>query len=185
MKLSEKDALQLAARKVSFGRGISDSTNRLVATLHQILNSGDELQLYDAMVCVNEVKNSIEAVHNLNHELCCLAAKTYLERRYPKVDWERVSVLEKDVNAVGPDLLIEENKRIVAEVKTTEPKSTRDFGSEQKKNIKKDLDNLSSEKYSGFDRYFFVSSSKASHILDNKYKSQYPSVNFVLLKPEA
>jgi hypothetical protein len=185
MKLSGKDALQLAARKVSFGHGVADSSKRLLMTLHQILNSDDEFHLYEALVYARDIKNSIHEIDNVLHELSCLAAKAFLERQYPQADWKRVNALEKDVNAPGPDLLIVEgNVRIVAEVKTTEPKSTKSFGS-KKNDIIKDLEKLSSNKYSGFDRYFFVVSPKAIHILEAKYKSQYPSINFELLTPRS
>jgi hypothetical protein len=78
--------------------------------------------------------------------------------------------------------------RIVGELKTTEPcgrtktgTAPTKFGSNQKKEIEKDLRGLSHSKYEGFAKYMFVTTGLAYHCLVRDYRAAFPTIIFALL----
>ena len=182
MKLSEQDKLQIKIRHSTFGRGAAEVLQNLSSSLERVLSSGSLDALYETLAYLKQMKTQIQAIHNMNHEIACLAAKAFLEQRYPELSWERIDVLHQDTNAAGVDLLLDlPPLRIVGEVKTTEPVSPTDFGSQQRVNIVNDLKKLSSDAYKGFSRFMFVTSPMAHNILHLKYQSRFPDVTIQLL----
>lgn len=182
VKLSDKERLQLHARSLSFGKDISESMGNLKQTLAQLSSPFDEIVIYEALAQVKVIKKAIQEVHDLNHELACLAAKVYLVQKYRGLCWDDVLVLDKDVNASGPDLLVSQgNHRLVGEVKTTEPIASGHLCSNQKDSITKDCEKLSSATFDGYDRYMFMADSRAYCIVKDVCISSYPKVQLVLL----
>jgi hypothetical protein len=58
MKLNEKEALQLATRKHSFGHSIAQSSKNLLDALHQIVTTAGEQRIYEAIGYAKDVKKS-------------------------------------------------------------------------------------------------------------------------------
>jgi len=108
------------------------------------------------------------------HFLASYLANSFLEKKHS------VSIdLSKAVGSSGIDI---ESGGIIAEIKTTIPYLENDFGANQKKSIREDLERL--EQTVGKVKYFFVIDDRAEKILKQKYSRYYPSVNIINLLNE-
>lgn len=189
IRLTEKERLELWGMQRSFD---PDGAVRAISELREgitnLLESGSPPAIYRALAGAEALKSSFQRVHNYNHTLAMLAAKAFLEGDFPELPWEEIE-FAGDANKPGADILVVRPPvRIVGEVKTTEPcAETRaknpkaKFGSNQRKEIEKDLRTLGEPRYDGFVRYMFVTSGLAYACLLRDYRRSFPTTCFVLL----
>ena len=90
----------------------------------------EDLDVYEVYKSLNQIK---EIMGNFNNDIgfvSCLMAKEFLETQFHLKEFD---VSEKSQSASGLDIEVytEDSKRIVAEIKTTCPYKTNDFGSNQ------------------------------------------------------
>jgi hypothetical protein len=130
----------------------------------------------------NYLNNIKEIIGNFNDALSfisCLMEKEYLLNKYSIVDLD-VGIKSQSSPGLDIDVNTIENKRIIAEIKTTKSINENDFGSQQKKSIVNDLNKLINAK-SDF-KYLFVTETNTYNILKNKYKKYFNGIELILLK---
>jgi hypothetical protein len=181
MRLTDKEKLGLCGMRVNFTMAdVNRAVGEFTQGISDLLNNGDP---YRALSGIEQVKAIFQGVHNFNHTVVLLAAKDFLESAFPDLPWNEIE-FANDANTRGPDVHITIPARIVAELKTTEPcggSKNAKFGSNQKKEIEKDLNSLSSQKYDDYAKYMFVTSPLAYHCLERDYRKCFPTIYFVLL----
>lgn len=189
MHLGEHERLNLCGLRVALHRDVARPLKEFRLSITELLNTGEAEHLQRALANIEQVKSILQQMHNINHSLAVLAAKSFLEAEFPSLPWTEIE-FTGEPNARGPDILLPSGSvRVVAEVKTTRPCSRRgrsDFGSEQKRTILKDLQSLSSPRYDGYARYMFVTDALAFYCLKTDHRKGFPLVCFVLLsgRPE-
>jgi hypothetical protein len=77
------------------------------------------------------------------------------------------------------DLFTSDRRRIIDEIKTTEPYLLNDFGAQQKQRFRDDFEKLN--KTQADVKYLFVTEVRTHQILLKKYASEIPGVRIVLL----
>ena len=110
--------------------------------------------------------------------IATLLAKEYLQSKF-RVDFDAA---DKPQGASGVDIDVRtsEGQRIVAEIKTTVPYKTSDFGGSQADHFKKDFAKLTAS--SADHKFLFVTDSQASAFLQKeKYRKLIPGVRIVHL----
>jgi hypothetical protein len=189
MHLGDKERLDLWGIRHWFEADALRVLDEFRQAITDLLASSEAENLDRALANIRQLKFIFQRVHNCNHTLARLAAKSFLEAEFPMLPWSEIQFTDEP-NARGPDILVRrDGAKIVGAVKTTEPcrrpksgKAEMKFGANQEKEIRKDLSELSSAKYSGYARYMFVTSPLAFHILTQDYECEFPAVTFVLLK---
>ena len=140
------------------------------------VNKGD---IYEIFRFFNNIK---EIMGNFNTDvsfISCLMAKDYL---YGQFNLGNFDVSEKSQSAPGPDIEVYtvEGKKIIAEIKSTNPYKDNDFGSQQIDSLRNDFSKLknSSADY----KYMFVTNESAYNILNKKYSAELEGIMLVLLE---
>ncbi len=137
--------------------------------------------IYSLFQIFNNVK---EILGNFNTDvsfISCLMAKDYLCNRFT---FNEFDVSEKSQSAPGLDIVVytDESKKIIGEIKTTNPYKENDFGAQQIVSLRKDFEKL---KLNSADyKFLFVTNKKAFEILKRKYINELPNINLVLLEKE-
>src|SRR3954470_19948246 len=110
--------------------------------------------------------------------VACLLVKRFLAARHPGVVFDATA---KAQGAAGldVDLNTPEGKRIIAEIKTTDPYKLEDFGGQQKTKFRDDFAKLN-KNVADF-KYLFVTEQRTYEILLKRYASEIPGVRIVLL----
>ena len=188
MHLGDKERLNLWGMGQWFKTDAARFLEEFTQSTSDLLSSGEVKHLLSALANIKQIKSIFQRIHNYNHQLARLAAKSFLESEFPALPWSEIEFADDD-NAPGPDILVDrETVRIVGAVKTTEPcgrsksgMTPTKFGGNQKEEITKDLRNLSSAKYASHERYMFVTSALAFQILKDDFRYGFPMVCFVLL----
>jgi hypothetical protein len=191
MHLGEHERLDLCGLEMSLHREVARPLEEFRLSVKELLRTGEDEHLYRALANIEQVKSVLQQMHNINHRLAIIAAKFFLQRKFPSLPWTQVQ-FARHPNARGPDIVLPDGSvRIVAEVKTTRPCALRNrsysgFSTSQKEAIIKDLEKLSSPRYDGYARYMFVTHPLAYHCLNRDYHARFPSVCIVLLsaRPE-
>lgn len=189
MRLTDNERLELWGMQRSFAAAdAAHAVGEFTQGITDLLDTGDPTNIYRALAGIEEVKSAFQRMHNYNHTVGMLAAKAFLECEFPELPWEEIE-FAGEANKPGSDIRVDRPPvRIVGELKTTGPcgrtkagvAPTR-FGSNQKKEIEKDLRNLSESKYEGFAKYMFVTTGLAYHCLLRDYRVAFPKICFVLL----
>lgn len=130
---------------------------------------------------MKKLKNILGNISNDASFLGCLLIKEFLLKNYP---FQNLNIALKPQGASGLDIdeVTLDGKRIIGELKTTNPYSCNDFGAAQKASFQKDFDKL--EKNSADQKYMFVTEKRAFEILNLRYKNDLIGKTLVLL-PEA
>ena len=190
MRLTDNEKAELWGMRHSFSAAdVALAVSEFTQGITDLLNSGDPSGVRRALSGVEQVKSAFQRMHNFNHTLGMLAAKAFLEGEFPELPWEEID-FAGDPNRPGEDILVVKPPvRIVAELKTTEPCGRTSggttpikFGSNQRKEIEKDLRSLAESRYDGYSRYMFVTSGLAYHCLVRDYRTSFPTICFVLLR---
>ncbi len=108
-----------------------------------------------------------------------LLAKQFLANRYGLVDFDAA---EKPQSAPGIDIDVQlpDGRRLVAELKTTDPYKEKDFGAMQRKNIKKDFIKLL--KAEADIKLFLVTNPNTFRFMQkSKYQSTVQGITVILL----
>lgn len=189
MRLTDNERLELWGMRHSFtAADIPRAVGEFTQGVSELLQSGDPDSIYRALAGIEEVKSVFQRVHNYNHTIGMLAAKTFLECEFPTLAWDRIEFADH-ANRAGPDIrIVWPPVRIIGELKTTEPcgrtksgTAPMKFGSRQREEIEKDLRSLADAKYDAFARYMFVTTGLAYHCLTRDYRTDYPTICFVHL----
>lgn len=187
--LTENERLELWGMHQSFhADGALQAIEEFREGIANLLESRSPCAIYRTLAGAEAVKSIFQRVHNYNHTLAMLAAKAFLEGEFPDLAWEKIE-FAGGANKPGVDIfVVRPPVRIVGEVKTTEPCSETTaknpetkFGSNQKKQIEKDLRRLAEPEYDGFSKYMFVTSGLAYACLLRDYMKSFPTICFVLL----
>jgi hypothetical protein len=124
-----------------------------------------------AVIKFMEFKEVVGNTGNDIHYLALHLANSFLKEKHGKsVDFSKLP------GSAGLDIELDD---IAAEIKTTIPHLSNDFGAAQKREIKKDLERL--EFSYKKNKYFFIVDNHAERILRAKYAHIYPSVKIVNL----
>lgn len=136
----------------------------------------------------NEIKNiykymiGIKSIQgNINDSISfisCLLAKNYLEKLFKFKNFD-VAIKPQSAPGLDIDEITEDGKRIIGEIKTTDPYKNNDFGANQIKSFRNDFEKL--KKTNATYKYLFVTETKAFEILHNKYSQELVNVEIVLL----
>lgn len=108
-----------------------------------------------------------------------LLAKEYLEKKYGVRNFDAA---DKSQNAPGIDIdvTLTNGKCLVAELKTTNPYKEKDFGTSQRKSIKKDFKKLSGAK-ADIKLFLVTDPGTFEFMKKNKYRSLVTGITIVLL----
>ena len=189
MRLTDNERLELFGMRQSFAAAdAAHAVGEFTQGITDLLGSGEPINIYRALAGTEEVKSAFQRMHNYNHTVGMLAAKAFLECEFPELPWERIE-FASEANRPGSDIDVDMPPvRIVGELKTTEPcgrtqtgTAPTKFGSNQKKEIEKDLRSLSHSKYEGFAKYMFVRTGLAYHCLVRDYRAAFPTIIFAFL----
>lgn len=116
---------------------------------------------------------------NIVSFVATLLAKQYLEKCYGLTSFDAA---EKPQSAPGIDIdvILPDGRRLVAELKTTNPYKPKDFGAQQKKTIKKDFNKLAKAEV---DIKLFLVTDPMTFIFikKEKYQAMLHGVTVVLL----
>jgi hypothetical protein len=155
-----------------------DGINKKLERIKNFIQTEDfhikDDDIKSAVIKFMKFKEVVGNTGNDIHYLSLHLANSFLQEKHgASVDFS------KPPGRAGLDIELES---IAAEIKTTIPHLTNDFGAKQKSEIKKDLERLelSSKKY----KYFFIADNNTERILKAKYARDYPSVKIVNLLKE-
>jgi hypothetical protein len=189
MRLTHRERIELSAMQHKFRALDASQIVRQFTQGLADIEAGQVDGVYRALRGIERVKASFQEMYNCNHTVAMIAAKAFLEGELPNLEWEGIE-FARAANKPGPDIyIVVPPVRIVGELKTTEPcaytrlATARKFGSNQGKNIEKDLQRLAEPKYENFARYMFVTSQAAYDCLVRDYRTWFSSICFVLLSP--
>lgn len=106
-------------------------------------------------------------------------AKEFLETQFHLKEFD---VSEKSQSASGLDIEVytEDSKRIVAEIKTTCPYKTNDFGSNQIESLRNDFRKLRTAQADY--KFLFVTEKSAYEVLERKYSKEIDGIILILLE---
>lgn len=140
-----------------------------------------EKSAYEYLEYMKKLKSILGNISNDASFLGCLLIKEFLLKNY---SFQNLNVALKPQGASGLDIdeVTIDGKRIIGELKTTNPYSINDFGAAQKASFQKDFDKL--EKNIADRKFMFVTEKRAFEILDLKYSRNLAGMRLVLL-PEA
>jgi hypothetical protein len=193
MRLTDKERLELWGMRHSFTKSdVDQAVGEFSGGITDLLESGNPSGVYRALAGIEQVKSVFQRMHNYNHTVGMLAAKAFLEGEFPEAPWHEIE-FAGDANRAGPDILVvRPSVRIIGQLKTTVPcgrnktgTSPMTFGSNQRKEIEKDLQTLADSKYDGFARYMFVTSGLAYECLVREYRHTFSTICFLLLSVAA
>jgi hypothetical protein len=105
-------------------------------------------------------------------------AKNYLINNHKIKDID-VALKPQSANGLDIDEITEDDKKVIAEIKTIYPYADNDFGAAQKNSFRKDFDKLNNTKADY--KYLFVTEEKTFKILNRKYTSELKNVKIILL----
>lgn len=139
----------------------------------------EDLDVYEVYKSLNQIK---EIMGNFNNDISfvsCLMAKEFLETQFHLKEFD---VSEKSQSASGLDIEVytEDSKRIVAEIKTTCPYKTNDFGSNQIESLRNDFRKLRTAQADY--KFLFVTEKSAYEVLERKYSKEIDGIILILLE---
>lgn len=158
--------------------------NKIVENLKALRKLLNELPLYSESSTetlfeqVSLFKLTQGNINNASSFLAVLLAKRYL---CSKLALKPFDCAEKPQGAPGLDLDLttEDGRRLIAEVKTTEPYMRNDLGAQQRATFLRDFDKLNNT--SADLKYFFVSEHRTFDLMKRKYAQKIPGVIVVLV----
>lgn len=162
---------------------LNNSINKLYKLQNYLENFyyDNSQDIYSLFQLFNNIK---EILGNFNTDvsfISCLMAKDYLCHRFT---FNKFDVSEKSQSAPGLDIVVytDDSKKIIGEIKTTNPYKENDFGAQQIDSLRKDFEKL---KVNSADfKFLFVTNKRAFEILKRKYTNELPNINLVLLEKE-
>jgi hypothetical protein len=83
MHLGEKEKLDLCCMRRWFDTDAHSVMEGFTQSIADVLNSGDPEHLNRALANIKQLKSIFQRVHNFNHTLARLLAKSFLEREFP------------------------------------------------------------------------------------------------------
>lgn len=130
---------------------------------------------FDYIAHIRRIQGNIS---NSQSFLATVLAKQYLAERFELGGFDAA---EKPQGAPGLDidLMTRGGERIVGEIKTTVPYKEHDLGAQQKATFRKDFTKLN--KADAAHKFFFVTDRRTEQIVKQRYASQIPDVEIVLL----
>jgi len=151
-----------------------------LALLQRILNatpaeSEEPLALYQFL---SRIKSAQGNISNDLSFVACLLAKRYLTTKHDVVGFDAAAKAQ-GAPGLDIDLKTTAGKRIIAEIKTTDPYLLNDFGSNQRTKFREDF--LKLNKTPANFKYLFVTEQRTYDILQRKYAGEIPNVRIVLL----
>ncbi|PJF21168.1 MAG: hypothetical protein CUN56_12465 [Phototrophicales bacterium] len=110
--------------------------------------------------------------------LATFLAKQYLMRRFNALNFDAA---EKAQGAPGLDIdeVTQDGKRIIGEIKTTVPYGKHDLGSAQRDSFRKDFNKLNAADADY--KFFFVTHQRTFEIVKQRYATEIPDVEVILL----
>ena len=110
--------------------------------------------------------------------LACLMAKRYLAQQHGVSGFD-ASTKAQGAPGLDIDVRTIDGRRVIAEIKTTDPYLRVDFGAQQKQKFREDFAKL--KKAPADLKYLFVTEARTYQILLAKYAAEIPDVRIVLL----
>jgi hypothetical protein len=158
-----------------------DDIRTKLARLREVVNAVgldehvDSLALYASLARLKTVQG------NLSNELSFVAglmAKDYLHSKFSLTPYDAA---EKAQGAPGLDVDVRtiDGKRIIGEIKTTDPYKINDFGAKQKEEFERDFNKLNNEQ--AYHKFFFVTEARAFDMVKRRYASRLRGATVVLL----
>ncbi|MCR5614089.1 hypothetical protein [Treponema sp.] len=153
--------------------------NRLIDEIELSKLDSQDFDIYEVYKSFNKVK---EIMGNFNNDIsfvACLMAKDFLQSQF---DIEDFDVSEKPQSAPGLDLEVytKDLKKIIAEIKTTQPYKENDFGAKQIESLRNDFKKL--HNVAADYKFLFVTEYSAYEVLKRKYIKEYEGISLVLLE---
>ena len=125
-----------------------------------------------------EIKNIQGNINNSISYISCLLAKEYLIRNLNLKNID-VSIKPQSANGLDIDEILDNGKRIIAEIKTIFPYGENDFGAAQKKSFMNDFKKLNDTNADY--KYLFITEKKSFDIIMKKYNYYIQNINIVFL----
>jgi len=108
--------------------------------------------------------------------VACIMAQNFLAKEFGEI----IDITNKSQGANGLDLdRVIKGKRVIAEIKTTNPCNGNNFGSNQITNIKKDINRL--EKEEADYKYFFVTNKQTEELIKEKILKRSSDIKIINL----
>jgi hypothetical protein len=163
--------------------GLSEA--KMLANLQDKLTALRDLLLGDMPESLEQWNTYLAQIKqvtgNLSNDASFVAgvlAKQFLIAHHPIQEYDSV-LKPQGAPGLDIDLVTNNGKRVIGEIKTTEPYGERDFGSNQKVAIMNDLRKLQRE--TAESKYLFVTSQRAYQILQARYQKYLSGIEVVLL----
>jgi len=108
--------------------------------------------------------------------VACIMAQNFLAKEFGEI----IDITNKSQGANGLDVdRVIKGKRVIAEIKTTNPCNGNNFGSNQITNIKKDINRL--EKEEADYKYFFVTNKQTEELIKEKILKRSSDIKIINL----
>lgn len=127
---------------------------------------------------LSEMKKIVGNAHNDMTFVASLMARDYLCRKLLMREYD-VAATAMGASGLDIDERTVDNKRVIAEIKTTMPYGTSDLGSQQKSSFFKDFEKLNAKPADY--KFFFVTTDEAFALMKKRYATKIPGVHVVLL----
>lgn len=169
-----------------------DMSNQETNMLMKIVNKIENLKIYLDKEKLNNDSNELSywysyftkikrILGNFDNDIsyiACLMAEQFLCSKYSFNNFD-VSIKPQSAPGLDIDEITCDNKRVIAEIKTTIPYSETDLGAQQKKMFLKDFEKLKCNEAEY--KYFFVTELKTFEIVKCKYSNELVGVTVILL----
>ena len=158
--------------------GIQERVHGLTEYLRKTAAPSPTSPLADWLSFLAGIKSIVGNSDNDSSLVASLMARHWLCSRLQMRPYDAV---KKSQNAPGLDIdeLTLDGRRVVAEIKTTEPYQRNDFGAAQLASVRKDFTKLNAVEAGH--RFFFVTTRRAFDVVRAKYAAEIPLVTTVLL----